>query len=74
VARAISRIIFKNQGVLLEFYGRLLDFAERQGGLSVKWWGFFLVRIYFSMEIAVDSVHHPWTVEMPVHGGLAVAG
>jgi hypothetical protein len=44
------------------------------GGLSVKWWGFFLVRIYFSMEIAVDSVHHPWTAETPVHGGLAVAG
>jgi hypothetical protein len=41
VARAISRIIFKNQGVLLEFYGRLLDFTERQGGAKCKMVGIF---------------------------------
>jgi hypothetical protein len=49
VARAISEIIFKYHGVLLEFYGLWLDFAERQGQ-TVKRLGFFLVQIYSSME------------------------
>jgi hypothetical protein len=74
VARAIPGIIFKNQGVLLEFYGPWLDFAERQGA-NCKMVGIFPgADLFFNRKIMVDSVHHPWTTGMPVHGGLAMPG
>jgi hypothetical protein len=74
VARAISGIILKNQGVLMEFYGPLLDFTERQGA-NCKMVGIFPgVDLFFNGKITVDSVHHPLTAGTLVHGGLAMAG
>jgi hypothetical protein len=70
---AISRIIFKNQWVFLEFYGPQLDFVERQGA-NYKMVGTFLgADLFFNGKIMVDSFHHPWTTGTPVHSGLAMA-
>jgi hypothetical protein len=47
--------------------------SQKGRGLTVKWWGFFLVRIYFSIEKSWWT-EHPWTAGTPVHGGLAMPG
>jgi hypothetical protein len=60
VARAISRIIFKNQGPSCNFCGLRLDFKERQG-LSTNIAGISLARNYFLTRNSVDLVHHLWT-------------
>jgi hypothetical protein len=41
--------LFSKTNGLLGIFRPRLDFTERQR-LTIKWWGFFLVQIYFSME------------------------
>jgi hypothetical protein len=63
----------KNRGSSWNFMDRGL-ISQKGRGANYKMVGFFLVWIYFSMEIEMDSVHHLWTTETTVHSGLAMAG
>jgi hypothetical protein len=55
VARAVSGIIFENQGVFLKICGPRLDFGQVQGVLRK------VLGIYFPMKNPVDRFHDAWT-------------
>jgi hypothetical protein len=60
VARAISRIIFENRG-LLEIFVDCSLISKKGRGLSTNIVGISLAWNYFLMGNSVDLAHHLWT-------------